>query len=87
MNTVLVIGGGIVGVSCALELQRRGDQVVLVDRKEPGSETSYGNAGVFSISSLVPFNNPDLFGKLPKLLKNQGAGLRYDCGYLMQMAG
>ena len=87
MNTVLVIGGGIVGVSCALELQRRGAQVVLVDRKEPGSETSYGNAGVFSTSSLVPFNNPNLFGNLPRLLRNQGQSFRYDRGYLMRMAG
>ncbi|WP_019938442.1 FAD-binding oxidoreductase [Bordetella sp. FB-8] len=87
MNEVLVVGGGIVGVCCALEMQRRGARVVLVDRKAPGSETSYGNAGVFSTSSLVPFNNPALFASLPGLLKNRGQSFRYDLGYLMQMAG
>lgn len=87
MNEVLVIGGGIVGVCCALEMQRRGARVVLVDRKPPGSETSYGNAGVFSTSSLVPFNNPALFANLPGLLGNRGQGFRYDRRYLMRMAG
>lgn len=87
MDEVLIVGSGIVGVSCALEMQRRGARVTLIDRKTPGSETSYGNAGVFSMSSLVPFNNPTLFGNLPGLLKNRGQGFRYDRGYLMQMAG
>jgi D-amino-acid dehydrogenase len=33
-----------VGVSVALHLQRRGRDVVLIDRRDPGEETSYGNA-------------------------------------------
>ena len=42
---VIVLGGGIVGVSCALHLQDRGRRVALVDRRAPGEETSFGNAG------------------------------------------
>ncbi|OWT68880.1 MULTISPECIES: FAD-binding oxidoreductase [unclassified Achromobacter] len=86
-NEVLVIGGGVVGVTCAVELQRRGARVTLVDRKEPGSETSYGNAGVLATSSLVPFNNPNLLRNLPTLLKNKGVGFRYNPSYLMSMVG
>ena len=52
-STVAVLGAGMVGVSCALELQRRGHQVTLVDRLGPGRETSYGNAGVLARSSLI----------------------------------
>ena len=41
---VLVIGAGIVGVSTAIHLLRRGRSVLLIDKNEPGRETSYGNA-------------------------------------------
>ena len=40
---VAVVGGGIVGVSNALALQKAGHQVTLIDRRAPGRETSYGN--------------------------------------------
>lgn len=77
-NTVAVVGAGVVGVSCALELQRRGFEVTLFDGRPPGCETSYGNAGVMARSSLLPFNNPGLWSSLPKLLQNQSAQFRFD---------
>ena len=77
-NTVAVLGAGIVGVSCALELQRRGFDVTVFDRTAPGRETSYGNAGVMARSSLMPFNHPGLWSSLPRLLKNNSAGFRYN---------
>jgi len=77
-NTVAVLGAGIVGVSCALELQRRGFDVTIFDRVAPGRETSYGNAGVIARSSLMPFNHPGLWSSLPRLLKNQSASFRYN---------
>ena len=77
-NTVAVVGAGIVGVSCALELQRRGFDVTIFDRTAPGRETSYGNAGVIARSSLMPFNHPRLWATLPRLLKNSATGFRYD---------
>ena len=51
-RSITVIGGGIVGVAAALKLQLDGHKVRLIDRKEPGRETSYGNAGVLSDSSV-----------------------------------
>ena len=51
---VIVLGAGIVGVSAAYTARQRGLSVVLVDRREPGSETSYGNAGVLSSGSITP---------------------------------
>jgi D-amino-acid dehydrogenase len=44
---VIVLGARIVGVSAAYAVWQRGLSVILIDRREPGSETSYGNA-VFS---------------------------------------
>jgi len=47
---VLVLGAGIVGLSLALKLQERGREVVLVDRQQAGSATSFGNAGLIERS-------------------------------------
>ena len=51
---VIVLGAGIVGVSTALHLQQRGRSVVLMDRREPGEETSYGNTGIIQREGVVP---------------------------------
>lgn len=83
-SAVAVLGAGIVGVACALELQRRGLRVTLVDRKPPASETSYGNAGIVSRGSLVPFNQPALVGALPGLLRNRSASFRYAPAHLVR---
>ncbi|MEY4845651.1 MAG: hypothetical protein RL312_1932, partial [Pseudomonadota bacterium] len=45
-RSVIVLGAGMVGVSIALHLQRRGAQVVLLDRAPPGEGASFGNAGL-----------------------------------------
>lgn len=75
-----------VGVACALELQRRGREVVLVDRQSPGRETSYGNAGVLTRSSLMPFNHPGLWRDLPRLLRNRSTAFRYRLPYMARQA-
>ncbi|MBA4271269.1 MAG: amino acid dehydrogenase, partial [Methylobacterium sp.] len=77
-RTALVLGAGMVGVSCALSLQKRGFAVTLIDRREPGRETSYGNAGVLSRSSLVPLNNPGLYGKITSYFGNRHPALNLD---------
>ena len=74
-RTALVLGAGMVGVSCALALQKRGIAVTLIDRKEPGRETSYGNAGVLASSSIVPLNNPSLYAKIADYLGNRHPAL------------
>jgi D-amino-acid dehydrogenase len=75
---VVVLGAGIVGVSTAYAARQRGLSVVLVDRREPGSETSYGNAGILSSGSISPLNNPSLWNALPKYLSNSHAALRWN---------
>ncbi len=55
MRSAIVLGGGMVGVGTALHLQSRGWSVVLVDRKEPGRETSYGNAGIIQSEAVRPY--------------------------------
>ena len=54
MSEILVLGAGMVGVSTALALQARGHEVTLADRRAPGQETSYGNAGVIQVEAAEP---------------------------------
>src|SRR5262245_58891532 len=55
---VIVLGAGMVGVSTALHLQKRGLSVVLVDRRGAGEETSYGNTGIIQREGVVPYPFP-----------------------------
>ena len=56
---VVVLGAGIVGVSAALQLQARGRDVALLDRRAgAGLETSFGNAGLIERSSIYPYFFP-----------------------------
>ncbi|MCK0208597.1 FAD-binding oxidoreductase [Starkeya koreensis] len=54
----IVLGAGIVGTCVALHLAQRGRSVVLVDRRGPGEETSYGNAGLVERASIYPVAFP-----------------------------
>ena len=64
-----IIGAGIQGVCSALFLQKRGYQVTLFDRAEPGSTAaSYGNAGHFSPYASIPLNRPDVLLDVPAML-------------------
>ena len=64
----IVIGAGMVGVSTALALQERGRNVLLVDRGEPGQETSYGNAGLIQTEAVQPYAIPLSFSRLVRIV-------------------
>lgn len=65
VRDILVAGAGIVGASCALELQRRGFGVTLVDPRPPGEGCSFGNAGNVVAGAVVPFSMPGNLLKVP----------------------
>lgn len=66
MTEVLVLGAGMVGVGAALELQKRGHDVTLVERRVPGDETSFGNAGLIQAEAVEPYAIPQ---DLPSLIR------------------
>ncbi|MFP3335181.1 FAD-dependent oxidoreductase, partial [Pseudomonas sp. SIMBA_064] len=78
----LVLGAGIVGVSTALHLQARGRQVILIDRDEPGSGTSHGNAGLIERSSVIPYAFPRQAGALLRYGLNRQPDVRYSLLHL-----
>ena len=61
---VVVLGAGMVGVSVALHLRQRGRDVVLVDRRGAGEETSYGNSGLIQREGVIPYTFPREFGMI-----------------------
>lgn len=64
-RTVAVIGAGVVGVTAASFLLRKGHGVILLDPGNPGEGASFGNAGCFNGSSVVPMSMPDTIRKVP----------------------
>jgi len=85
-NTIIVIGAGILGVSSAIHLQRRGFDVKIIDRLPPGDGTSFGNAGVLAASSVIPVPGPGLLAKVPKMLFDPDGPLFLKWGYLPRLA-
>ena len=75
-KTVTVIGAGIVGVCCALHLQREGFKVRLVEKGEPGRAASFGNSGSFGTASCVPFAMPGVLKKVPRMLFDPDSPLK-----------
>ncbi|MFA9218999.1 MAG: FAD-dependent oxidoreductase [Sphingomonadaceae bacterium] len=74
---ILVVGAGMVGTCTALELALRGHRVTLLDRRGPGQETSYGNAGMIQREAVEPHPMPR---DLPTLL-TAALGQRLDMQY------
>jgi D-amino-acid dehydrogenase len=79
-----VIGAGMVGVCCALWLQREGFRVRLVERGAPGAGASAGNAGNFGIASCVPAALPGVLRKVPRMLLDASSPLKLRFGHLPQ---
>ena len=82
MSDVIVLGAGIVGVCVAIHLKRRGRNVVLVDRRAPGRETSYGNAGIIQKEGVRPRSFPRDLGELWRIGTGRGLDTRYDLSAL-----
>jgi len=81
-----IIGAGIQGVCNALFLQKKGYEVTLFDREEPGSQAaSYGNAGHFSPYASVPVNRPDILTDVPAMLLSSTGPLALKWNYVPKM--
>lgn len=76
-HQVIVIGAGIVGTSIAWHLQKNNFQVLLIDKKSPGEETSYGNAGILTREAVTTKPFPRSFRKVLRVLPNNSTDIRY----------
>jgi len=75
-----------VGVSVALHLQRRGRDVVLIDRRGAGKETSYGNSGLIQREGVIPYTFPREFGVILSYALNRRSDVVYHLSALPRLA-
>ena len=81
---IAVIGAGVVGTSIALELCKRGAEVTLLDRDEPGAGCSSGNSGAISPGSVVPLAMPGMLASVPGMLLDSESPLYLPPAYWLQ---
>ena len=84
-NSVGIIGAGIQGVCIGLQLSKKGIPVTIFDREDPGSMSSYGNAGHFSPYAVVQLNRPDVIYDIPKMLLSSYGPLALKWNYIPKM--
>ncbi len=75
---IVVLGGGVVGVTTAYQLQKDGHEVVVIDRNsEVASETSWGNAGMIAPGHSFVWSSPKAPMTLLKSLFLKDQALRF----------
>ena len=85
-SSVGVIGAGIQGICISLFLVKKGFEVTLIDRDEPGKNSaSYGNAGHLSPYASVPMNRPDVLFDVPAMLLSTTGPLALKWNYVPKM--
>ena len=79
--SVAIIGAGIIGVSSAYALVRRGYEVTVYDPEPPGEAgSSRANAGHIAASDIYPLSSPGIHWKALKILMNQDGALKIPLG-------
>ena len=79
---IAVVGAGIIGVACALQLARQGQRVVVIDPQEPGHGASFGNAGHLATEQVFPIADLSILKRLPAMLMDPMGPLRLDWKYM-----
>ena len=72
---IVIVGGGIMGISTALHLIRRGCDVTIIEKDIGGQSASFGNASWLSAPSITPVLTPGSIYKIPKMLFSKNGPL------------
>ncbi len=83
---IIVIGAGIIGIAAACHLAEDGRSVLLLDRGEPAMGASFGNAGAFAFSDVMPLASPGIMRRAPKWLLDPLGPLTIPPAYLPRIA-
>lgn len=82
---IVVIGAGVIGVFCALELQKTGAEVTIIDGQAPGLGCSFGNAGGISPGAVVPYSMPGTLLNVPRWLLSSLGPLVIRPGHILKL--
>ncbi|GLS86056.1 D-amino-acid dehydrogenase [Cypionkella aquatica] len=83
--TTVVVGAGIIGTAIAHDLQKRGRQVVLVDRDAPGKGASYGNMASIAVTEFMPASRPSIWRQIPGWMLDPEGPVRVRPGYMPKL--
>jgi D-amino-acid dehydrogenase len=78
----VVVGAGIIGTAIAHDLQKRGRQVVLIDRDAPGKGASFGNMASIAVTEFMPASRPSVWKQIPGWLLDPEGPVRVRPGYM-----
>ncbi len=83
MKKTLVVGAGVIGLLCAYEIRRRGGDVTVIDKGEPGGGCSLANTGWVVPSFSSPLPGPGMIGATLKWMLSADSPLyiRPSCGH------
>ena len=81
----VVVGAGIVGTAIAHDLQKRGRQVVLVDRGAPAKGASYGNMASIAVTEFMPASRPSIWRQIPGWMLDPEGPVRVRPGYMPRL--
>jgi len=74
---VLIVDSGVIGVTTAYSLRRRGYEVIVIDREDaPGRGTSFANGGLLTPSMPEPWNVPGCWWALIASLAHRDSAMR-----------
>ncbi|MGB3741653.1 MAG: FAD-dependent oxidoreductase [Castellaniella sp.] len=83
---IAIIGGGIIGASCALALADTGQQVVLIEPQDLASGASKGNAGALAFADILPLASPRIIRQALRWLADPLGPLSLAPSYLLPVA-
>ena len=72
-KSVIVIGGGIIGLCSAYYLQKEGHKVTVIDKSDYSSGASYVNAGYITPSHIISLAAPGMINKGIKWMFNSSS--------------
>lgn len=81
----VVVGAGIIGTAIAHDLQKRGRQVVLVDRDAPGRGASFGNMASIAVTEFMPASRPAVWKQIPGWLLDPEGPVRVRPSYMPRL--
>lgn len=84
MATV-VIGAGIIGTTLAYTLQKRGRNVVMIEKDAPGRGASYGNMASIAVTEFMPASRPSVWKQIPGWMLDPEGPVRVRPAYMPKL--
>ena len=84
-SPIVIVGAGVIGVALAYALQKRGENVTLVDRDAPGKGASYGNMASIAVTEFMPASRPSVWKQMPGWMMDPEGPIRVRPSYMPRL--